>query len=86
MQVISSPGNPISSPDSRHLYISAREKDGTSSIWQLPANGDPETRLVHFTDPDHQFFRPSFSSDSKSFYLVLGDRQSDIWTMELKKK
>jgi len=86
MEVISSPGNPISSADSRHLYFSAREKDGTSSIWQLPVNGDPETRLVHFTDPNHQFFRPAFSADSKNFYIVLGDRQSDIWTMELKKK
>jgi hypothetical protein len=63
-----------------------REKDGTSSIWQFPINGDPERRLMHFTDPTRQFYRPVLDLDSANFFLVLGDRQSDIWTMELKKQ
>jgi hypothetical protein len=43
-------------------------------------------RLVHFTDPAQQFYRTSLDADSKNFYFTFGDRQSDVWTMELKKK
>ncbi|MFN2601338.1 MAG: protein kinase [Gemmatimonadaceae bacterium] len=74
------------STDSRHLFISVREKDGTSAIWQLPINGDPETRLLHLTDPARQFYRTWLAAYSNNLYFTLGDRQSDIWTMELKKK
>lgn len=85
-KVIASPGNVAWSPDSRHAFWLLRERDGTSSIWQLPLNGDPEVRLVHFTDTTRQTYRESLSTDSHNFYFTLGDRQSDIWTMELKKQ
>ena len=74
------------SRDSKHAYGVVREKDGTGAIWQLPLNGDPERRLIHFTDPSRQFYRTSLDVDSGNFYFTLGDRQSDIWTMELKKQ
>jgi hypothetical protein len=85
VQVMSDMDEPVSSVDSRHLYLSIRENDGTSSIWQLPLDGDPERRLVHLTDPRRQFYRLPFGIDAKNFYFIIGDRQSDIWTMELKK-
>jgi serine/threonine-protein kinase len=84
--LIASPGNVIWTRDSRHLFVAVREKDGTSAIWQVPINGDPEMRLVHLKDPDRQFFRSTVDVDSRNFYFPLGDRQSDVWTMELKKK
>jgi Tol biopolymer transport system component len=84
--VIASPGGVLWTRDSRHLLMPVREKDGTSAIWQLPLNNDAEMRLVHFKDPDRQFYRSSIDVDSKNFYFPLGDRQSDVWTMELKKK
>jgi Tol biopolymer transport system component len=84
--VIASPGIPVSSTDSRHVYAPVLEKDGSSSIWQIPLNGDPELRLVHFTDPARQFYRTAIDVDSKNFYMVFGDRQSDVWTMELEKR
>ncbi|HUQ19077.1 MAG TPA: protein kinase [Gemmatimonadaceae bacterium] len=74
------------SKDSQHAFIMVSEKDGSSSIWEAAINGQPERRLVHFTDPARQFYRTSFDTDSTNFYFVLGDRQSDIWTMELKKQ
>jgi serine/threonine-protein kinase len=80
------PGGFVFSRNSRHAYVIVRENDGTGSIWQLPINGDPERRLLHFTDPTRQFYRTSLDVDSSNFYFTLGDRQSDIWTMELKKK
>jgi Tol biopolymer transport system component len=84
--VIASPGGVLWTRDSRHLLMPVRERDGTSAIWQLPLNGDAEMRLVHFKDPDRQFYRSNIDVDSKNFYFPLGNRQSDVWTMELKKK
>jgi TolB protein len=72
------------SPDSRHFYTAARERDGTSSIWQIPVNGDAERRVLHFTDPARQLYRSTFDVFGDRFYFTIGDRQSDIWTMSLK--
>jgi len=72
------------SPDSRHFYSSIRESDGTSSIWQIPVNGDAERRILHFTDPARQLYRSTFDVFGDRFYFTIGDRQSDIWTMSLK--
>ncbi|MDP9176142.1 MAG: protein kinase [Gemmatimonadota bacterium] len=74
-----------STTDSRYILIPIREKDGTSSIWRLAVNGDSETRVLRLTDPSRQFYRTSLHADSKNFYFTIGERQSDIWTMELKK-
>jgi serine/threonine protein kinase/Tol biopolymer transport system component len=80
-------GNAVWSSDSRHIYLSIREKDGTSSVWQAPVNGDTEMRLLHLKDPNAQPYRVNtLDADSKNFYFPIGDRQSDIWTMGLKKK
>ena len=68
------------------IYFSMSEKDGTSSVWRI----DPKTGggkvVLHLTDPDRQLYRGVFDLDSKNMYYVIGDRQSDIWTLELKKQ
>jgi serine/threonine-protein kinase len=71
------------SSDSRHFYSALRETDGTSSIWQIPVNGDEERRLIHFVDPTRQLYRSTFHVFGNAFYFTIGDRQSDVWTMEL---
>jgi Tol biopolymer transport system component len=85
-QVVKSLGYFVASTaDSRHVFVPTREKDGTSSIWRLAMNGGGGTRVLHLTDPSRQFYRTILDADSKNFYFTIGDRQSDIWTMELKK-
>ena len=74
------------SHDSKHFYSAVREADGTSSIWQIPVNGDPERRVLHFSDPNRQLYRSTFDVFGRNFYFTIGDRQSDVWTMELKKQ
>jgi hypothetical protein len=74
------------SRDSKHFYTAVREGDGTSAIWQIPINGDEERRVIHFTDPLRQLYRSTFDVYGNKFYFTIGDRQSDIWTMELKKQ
>jgi serine/threonine protein kinase len=71
------------SNDSRHFYAALREPDGTSSIWQIPVNGDSERRVLHFSDPTRQLYRSTFDVFGNDFYFTIGDRQSDVWTMEL---
>ena len=68
------------------IYFSMTEKDGSSSIWRLdPTTGAGEI-ILHLTDPDRQLYRGVFDVGSKNIYYIIGDRQSDIWTMELKKQ
>jgi hypothetical protein len=71
------------SSDSRHFYAAVRETDGTSSIWQIPVNGDEERQVIHFVDPARQLYRSTFHVFGNAFYFIIGDRQSDVWTMEL---
>jgi hypothetical protein len=55
-------------------------------VWRLPIDGKSEERVLHFTDPQRQIFRSfNLGADTKNIYVVIGDTQSDIWTMELKK-
>jgi Tol biopolymer transport system component len=74
------------SSDSRHFYSATRESDGTSSIWQIPVHGDAERRVLRFTDPARQLYRSTFDVFGDRFYFTVGDRQSDVWTMELGKR
>jgi hypothetical protein len=80
------PGSLWYSRDSKRAFLPTNDRDGTTSIWQLPTNGNREERLIHFADPAVQLFRATIGGDSSKFYVVIGDRQSDVWTMELKKK
>jgi hypothetical protein len=74
------------SRDSRHAYSIIRERDGSTAIWQIPIDGDPERRVFHFTDPARQTYRGTFDIHGPNFYFTIGDRQSDIWVMDLKRQ
>jgi serine/threonine-protein kinase len=68
-------------------FAAVGEKDGSQAIWRLPVNGMTEKRLIKFTDPARQLFRAmTTAADSANLYFIIGDLQSDIWTMELKKQ
>lgn len=79
-------GQVVWSKGSRHLYAPFRETDGSASLWQLSINGDAARKLFHFTDAARQPYRTQFDVYSDNFYFTIGDRQSDIWVMELKKQ
>ena len=68
------------------IYFSMTEKDGTSSIWRIDPKPGSDRALLHLTDPDRQIYRGVFDVGSRNIYYIIGDRQSDIWTMELKKQ
>ena len=68
------------------IYFSVAEKDGSSSVWRIDQKTGAAQLLLHLTDPDRQLYRGAFDVGSKNLYYIIGDRQSDIWTMELKRQ
>jgi len=41
------------------------------------------TLLMRFDDPTRTSSRPEFATDGKRVYFTLGQRQSDVWTVDL---
>jgi len=74
------------SRDSRRVFASVREQDGIWSIWELDIDGQGNRRLFRFTDPNRQLYLSRFDVHDDTFFFTIGDRQSDIWVMELKKQ
>jgi Tol biopolymer transport system component/DNA-binding SARP family transcriptional activator len=72
------------SGDGRTIYYKAFDPAGRSSLWSLPAAGGKPQLLVRFDDPTRPSSRPEFATDGKRFFFTIGNRQSDIWAMELK--
>lgn len=72
------------SGDSRHIYLPVRERDGSVSLFQHSISGDGAKKILHFTDATRQPYRVQFDIHGENFYFTIGDRQSDIWVMELK--
>ena len=68
------------------IYFSMTEKDGSSSIWQVDQKTGASQVVLHLSDSDREIYRGVFDVGSKNIYYIVGNRQSDIWTMELKKQ
>jgi serine/threonine protein kinase/Tol biopolymer transport system component len=68
------------------IYLSMAEKDGSSSVWRIDQKTGASQIVLHLTDPNRQLYRGGFDVGSKNVYYIIGDRQSDIWMMELKKQ
>jgi Tol biopolymer transport system component len=71
------------SPDGKSIYYKAFDAEGHSNIWSVPATGGRPRLLVRFDVPDRQSNRPEFTTDGKRFFFTIGQRESDVWTMEL---
>jgi Tol biopolymer transport system component len=74
------------SPDGGTIYYKAFDAAGQSSLWSVAAIGGIPRLLVRFDDPSRPSARREFATDGKRFFFTVGTRQSDIWSMELKKR
>jgi Tol biopolymer transport system component len=70
-------------PGGRTVLYKAFDAEGRSSIWSISANGGVPKLLVHFDDPARPSSRPEFATNGKRIYFTLGQRQSDVWTVDL---
>jgi Tol biopolymer transport system component len=72
--------------DSRLVYYSGVRNDGTYVIEAVPVEGGTPREAAHSEGPTYQTFRFPFSIVGDVLYVVLADRQSDIWSAELMRK
>jgi Tol biopolymer transport system component len=80
-------GGTIAVGPTTDVFASFGERDGSTAIWSLPFNGKTEQQLYRFTDPARSLFRAMFiGMDSTQVYFILGNIQSDIWSIQLKKQ
>ena len=74
-------GTAIWSPDGSMVYFFG-EQNGQQGLWGVPINGGPATLEVVCDDPK-RICMGDFETDGKKYYFVLGERESDLWSMEL---
>ena len=65
------------------ILYKAFDAEGRSSIWSIPALGGVPKLLVRFDDPARPSNRPEFATDGKRIFFTIGERQSDVWTVDL---
>jgi Tol biopolymer transport system component/DNA-binding SARP family transcriptional activator len=70
-------------PSGERIFYKAFDAEGRSSIWSVSAKGGAPKLLLRFDDPARPSSRPEFATDGKRLYFSLGQRQSDVWTVDL---
>ena len=71
------------SDDGRLIYFLALDLADRATIWSVPARGGMPRLLVTFDDPTREWHRYGFRARHGKFWFTLGDRQSDIWQMDI---
>ncbi|MEO6056386.1 MAG: protein kinase [Gemmatimonadales bacterium] len=74
------------SSDGREIYYLALDPAERATIWSIRRQGGTPRLLVRFDDPTKPWHRYGFRARGGRFYLTLGDRQSDIWELDLTQK
>jgi Tol biopolymer transport system component len=71
------------SPDSRTIYYLAVDPKDQASIWAVSVTGGTPRLMVRFDDPTREWHRFAFAARDGRFYFTVGDRQSDVWAVEV---
>ena len=69
--------------DGRQIYYSGVMADGSYRIFAVPTAGGAAREVAHSEGPTYQNYRFVFSVRGNTLYLVLADRQGDIWMSEV---
>jgi eukaryotic-like serine/threonine-protein kinase len=72
------------SADGRTLYYLALDSVDHASVWSASPQGGQPKLVVRFDDPGREWHRYGFAVFGGRFYFTLGDRQSDVWTADVK--
>jgi Tol biopolymer transport system component len=81
--ILPTPRFPEWSADGRVVYYKARDAEGYSSFWSVPALGGKPKLLVRFDNPSRKSIRPEFATDGSRLFFTLTENKSDIWVMDL---
>ena len=74
------------SRDGRTIYYKAFDTAGRSSFWAVSAAGGAPRLIIRFDDPARPSSRAEFATDGVRLYFTVGSRQSDVWTMALRRR
>ena len=85
------PGEPIPGAmqwgaDGRTIFFKNHDAAGRAAIWSLPVPGGKPRLLVRFDDLNRPSFRPALTTDGKTLYFTIEDRQSDVFVAEVLRK
>ena len=72
------------SRDGSTLFVSAVYPNRRNAIWSIPVRGGAPRRVLS-DDAAHPFGRFDFTTDGKRLYFPIGQFESDVWVMELRK-
>ena len=73
----------VSWPAGNSIYYLALDSLDNASIWSVSSDGGTPRQLVRFDDPSRPWHRFGFDAQHGQLYFTLGDRQSDIWVVEV---
>jgi hypothetical protein len=71
------------SDDSRTIYFLALDSVERASVWSVARAGGTPRKLVAFDDPGREWHRFGFRARDGKFYFTLGDRQSELWQLDV---
>jgi hypothetical protein len=71
--------------DGRSLVVKALDRTSRTSFWSVPIDGTVPRRLTTFPDPRWQSGRADFALRDGRLYFAVEDRQSDVFTMEVRR-
>ena len=71
-------------PDGRALWVRTMDAIGAASFWSVPVDGGAPRRVARTGDSRRSAIRSEFSTDGRRIYLSLLERESDVWTLELR--
>jgi len=71
------------SADSRRVFFKGVDRNREGSFWSILLAGGIPKQLVRFGDTSLKSSRTEFTSDSRSLFFTITEKESDIWMLEL---
>ena len=68
----------------RSLYYLALESVDHASVWSASPQGGQSKLVVRSDDPGREWHRYGSAVFAGRFHFTPGDRQSDVWTADVK--
>jgi Tol biopolymer transport system component len=72
------------SGDGATLFVAALYPNRRGAIWAMPVRGGVPQRVLS-DDAAHPFGRFDFTTDGKRLFFTIGQWESDVWVMELRR-
>ena len=69
--------------DGSNVYCKSHDAQGRALMYAIPSSGGSPRIILSFPDLTKPSYRPDFAVDTKKFYFVIQDRQSNVWIADI---